>query len=77
MLGLLRNHKNRNDELVAKVDAEEKQSIIEQIRANKLLEQGKRVLEWRDKCLGCSLRATLLFLISNVDILVLYDIIQV
>ncbi len=35
MLGLPRKHKDWNDELVAKVKEDEKQSIMEQIRVNR------------------------------------------
>ncbi len=35
MIDIPREHKDRNDELVAKVKEDEKQSIMEQIRANK------------------------------------------
>ncbi len=35
MLGLPRNHKDWNDELIAKVKKDEKQSIMEQIKSNK------------------------------------------
>ncbi len=36
MLGLLRKHKDWNDELIEKVKEDEKQSILEQIRMNKM-----------------------------------------
>ncbi len=50
MLGLPRKYKDWNDELVAKVKEDEKQSIIEQIKANRNL--ASRCARTRKKYIG-------------------------